>query len=243
MRAEHQNLLESQMYLASLLTALVLSAQGITTPTGLARFTHGGNPVCTSTRIDSPHFQQISPDSTALVTAAHCLHLREDMRYTAIFPAGEVEMELVMAGAARKGRDIAVLVPTEPSLIWSEAGSVPMSLQPLEYGQAVHAFSFPRRFDLSFTQGYVASPSYSPTEKDEQMAEGYLSVFLGCTFGCSGSALMNEAGEMVGILSLMAGDQTYRQFLAVPTNRLTEMLAAPVIFADRLPSVPAPQPQ
>lgn len=215
--------------LLPLAAALLLSSFNYPKIPAVARLVRAsGRGLCSGMVVHSVHFRGLAEDQKLLVSAAHCLDGRDE--YEALIGGESVLVRPVLVG---EKRDLAFFSPTAPSDVWANVRSVALSNTTPLPGDAVHAFVYPSSFELSLSMGNVASFPFVPLDPDRQNLSGLLAVHMPCTFGCSGGALLNEAGEMIGVLSLMAGNPQYHQFLAVPAQDIIELASFPFVAAKR----------
>lgn len=81
---------------------------------------------------------------------------------------------------------------------------LPMRQEPLRLGEHVWLTGFPLGLQAQITQGYVGDPALIdlPGFLDEPAENGILPVYLFGDPGNSGSCVLDDAGEVVGVLTI-----------------------------------------
>lgn len=100
--------------------------------------------------------------------------------------------------------------------------AAPIRSTPLHKGEAVYTIAYPLDLKRAYTAGYVSLPEVRDAEFGDKVV-----VDLTCTFGCSGAAVFDTDGFVIGLVTgpLVARMSPTAYVLLTPARVLRELLA------------------
>jgi putative serine protease PepD len=169
----------------------------------------------------------VMSDEGYIITNAHVVEVAANSPVRVRFSNGEIADATVVGSDPRS--DIAVIkVDGVDDLTPATFGDSSEAL----VGDAVLAIGSPLGYDGSVTQGIVSAldRTLSPDDPNSPTLSGLLQIDAAINRGNSGGALVNLAGEVIGINTAIAVENQDDGFLgvgfAVPSNRAAEVADA-----------------
>lgn len=169
----------------------------------------------------------VMSDDGYIITNAHVVRAAGNNQVRVRFSNGEIA-DATMVGADARS-DIAVIkVDGVDGLTPASFGDSAQAL----VGDAVLAIGSPLGYEGSVTQGIVSAldRTLSPEQADTPSLSGLIQIDAAINRGNSGGALVNLAGEVIGINTAIAVENQDDSFLgvgfAIPSNRAVEVANA-----------------